>query len=315
MKQDAEKWEIDGECPKIVMSRDMMNKLFAYATLAKGEISGLGEVEVKDGEIRVVDTCLLKQECGGATTDIDPDDLAKWNLEMIQAGKDTQRWRLWWHSHADMGVFFSGTDSTCAKDLLNCFGDFVVSVVVNRKGEVYGRINYNLPPQGVFSKFAIVCEHCPVVIEDISTLDIEAMKAEIAEKVSEHTHVISHAVGGYGGSTYGSDYSVEPAKSGHWDSTRQEYVHDKRSDLIWSVEHKRWGRDPKWTKGEGLNQDLLPLGETLTTPNSQAVAIKCEGCGNFAKTKLHYPSDNYLCKKCRREWAYSMNNRGGYYGC
>ena len=61
MKQDAEKWEVDGDSPKIVMSRDVINRLFAYATWAKGEISGLGEVEVKDGEIRVVDICLLKR--------------------------------------------------------------------------------------------------------------------------------------------------------------------------------------------------------------------------------------------------------------
>jgi len=95
------------------------------------EISGLGTVEIIDGVPIVTDVYMLKQECTGASTDIDQDAMMDLILHAHKKGKVLN---YWWHSHADMGVFWSGTDTATIKQ----FGGngVLYSTVFNRKGNL-----------------------------------------------------------------------------------------------------------------------------------------------------------------------------------
>lgn len=75
----------------------------------KGEVSGLGIVDEHD-PCKVVDFFIVEQECTSATTEMDQTAVANLIADMRDKGVDPSRWRVWWHSHASMKTFFSGTD-------------------------------------------------------------------------------------------------------------------------------------------------------------------------------------------------------------
>jgi proteasome lid subunit RPN8/RPN11 len=117
--------------PKFVLPRSLGDRIMRWARAADGEVSGLGvlKVDVKKGEIELVRVDILKQVCTGASTELDDAAVAKYLFERDQ---DHQEVRFWWHSHADMGVFWSGTDTEMMRTLTKTWG---IALVVNKKGE------------------------------------------------------------------------------------------------------------------------------------------------------------------------------------
>lgn len=73
------------------------------------EVSGLGIVDEHD-PCRVVDFFVVEQSCTDASTEMDPTAVANLIADMRDKGIHPSRWRVWWHSHAKMKAFFSGTD-------------------------------------------------------------------------------------------------------------------------------------------------------------------------------------------------------------
>ena len=61
--------------------------------------------------------------------------------QFAKKGLDTQNWKLWWHTHYDFGVFWSMTDEDNIKNLITLSKNFLVSVVINKKGEVLSRLD------------------------------------------------------------------------------------------------------------------------------------------------------------------------------
>lgn len=117
--------------PKFVLPRSLGDRIMRWARAADGEVSGLGvlKVNAKKSEIELVRVDILKQECTGASTELDDAAVAKYLFERDQ---DHQEVRFWWHSHADMGVFWSGTDTEMMRTLTKTWG---IALVVNKKGE------------------------------------------------------------------------------------------------------------------------------------------------------------------------------------
>lgn len=125
------------------IQRNAWDKIMAYTTLCPTEISGLGKVSNVDGELVVNDVAIFEQRASGAHSTITTEALAKFQTERVLAGESMKEWCFWWHSHANMGVFFSKTDT----DTIEGSTEFpwLVSLVVNKKHEHKARLDVFVP--------------------------------------------------------------------------------------------------------------------------------------------------------------------------
>lgn len=102
------------------------------------EIGGLGTV-VEDPEgLLITDLFLLSQKVSASDTELDTDAVCDFLARLVAGGGDAALVRLWWHSHADMDVVWSETDR---KTIGSLPGDFWVSLLVNRRGELACRLD------------------------------------------------------------------------------------------------------------------------------------------------------------------------------
>ena len=100
------------------------------------EVSGLGLVEEeRDEDDRLVgyfvtDVFLPEQENGPASTELEPDSVAKLMLEVEEETGASDKLRFWWHYHPrGIGLMWSGTDDECVEELSN--GEWFLSTVFN----------------------------------------------------------------------------------------------------------------------------------------------------------------------------------------
>lgn len=117
---------------RVIIPRHIHDEIDFYVQKSPIEISGLGRVKKHDnGDMEVVKVYLLEQENTGASTDIDGEAVAKL---MFETRKDEGDLNFWWHSHVDMGVFWSGTDMATIKE----FGKngYLLSTVFNKKRQM-----------------------------------------------------------------------------------------------------------------------------------------------------------------------------------
>lgn len=150
-------------------------KMMLYTRYAKGEISGLGLVDMIDGALYVSDVFIVRQEATAASVELDPDHLAEIMTEAVQRGDKTfsSRLRLWWHSHCDMNTYHSSTD-TDTVDLLGKYSPYVLSVVTNKKEEYDAALNLFDPVR--------------VTIKEVEVLQID--NDELDEKCREEVHTM-----------------------------------------------------------------------------------------------------------------------------
>jgi hypothetical protein len=133
--------------PEVYIDPVAMAEIRSWAYEAEGEVSGLGLVEVSAEEGRIVsleitEVFLLAQECTKTSTELDPDAVARLLVDLEREGRSSEL-RLWWHSHADMGVFWSPTDERNITGL--CPQDFMLSLVVNKAWETLVRVDWFAP--------------------------------------------------------------------------------------------------------------------------------------------------------------------------
>ena len=120
------------------------NTIINYAKAAysehKCEIGGMSICyQDKDSDWIVTDPVILKQEIAGSTCDLDQDALADYYCNAQKKhGKKNFRF-CWWHSHHNMGVFWSGTDIKGIEEYSD--GDMSFALVVNLKRENKFRVS------------------------------------------------------------------------------------------------------------------------------------------------------------------------------
>ena len=151
-------------------------KLQSYVAHADGEISGMGLVEKQGNKLIIQDLYLIEQESGQADTKMDGQALAKLYDQLSQQGIDESKLKLWWHSHGDIGVCWSGTDEATIEDWNQEREDnnWFLSVVTNKRGDMKVRID-------VFSPFRIILDDLPWKFD---LFDSELDK-QIAEEVKQ----------------------------------------------------------------------------------------------------------------------------------
>jgi len=149
-----------------------LKKIQYWTDAADGEVSGLGILEQEDGKMIVKEAFILDQECSAADTELEPEAISKLMTDIIRSGKDPGKLKFWWHSHVNMGVFWSGTDDECAETLST---EFAFSLVVNKSKERRARLD-------LYAPFRITVDHVRLI--EISEED-EDLKKKCEEDVKE----------------------------------------------------------------------------------------------------------------------------------
>jgi len=111
----------------------------AYNTY-KAEIGGMCvAVQDKDGDWKLKDPVILKQEISTGNCILDKDALALYYTKTgAKMKKKTFRF-VWWHSHHTMRAFWSATDLKAIEEYSD--GDFSFSLVINLDEEYKFRVS------------------------------------------------------------------------------------------------------------------------------------------------------------------------------
>ncbi len=168
--------------PELRLTPRAHEKLDCWTDLASGEVSGLGtttEVRDRDGRIeaiRVDNVHLLEQHCSESSTEMDSEAVARF-LHEAACNDRADSVRLWWHSHADMDVFWSGTDEETVERIGGA--PYFVSLVCNKAGHRRARLD-------LFEPFRITVDELPwnVIVPEVGVEQdcIEAFEDKVIER-------------------------------------------------------------------------------------------------------------------------------------
>lgn len=128
--------------PTVWIDEDAKRQMDAYIQAVTTEISGLGYVENRNGYFYVTRVLLFPQIVSSGDTEISQAAVADYMYNELQAGRSTKMMRVWWHSHATMGVFWSGRDNQTIEGFRN---EWMVSIVGNHAGEYLARLDSYKP--------------------------------------------------------------------------------------------------------------------------------------------------------------------------
>jgi len=160
---------------QIKISSDAYLKLKYYVTNSDDEVSGLGKCENINGNITITDILLFEQKVSSASTVLDEEAMAKFMNDRMVAGDDISKYTVWWHSHANMGVFWSITDEVTITSLDQ--HSFIISLVTNKELEMLVRLDMNRPLE--------VSVNCGISISQVDDEELELQCIdELEEKVS-----------------------------------------------------------------------------------------------------------------------------------
>jgi hypothetical protein len=144
--------------PGIAFSHLAWMKLQGFLCLSELEISGFGKViQTSPADFLVEDVFVLPQQVSGAETVMDSTTIALVVDQMIQAGENPADIRLWWHSHARGGLYWSSTDDKTMQ-ILTQDSSYWFGLLGNMRGQVKVRLDQSLP-------IALSIDDIPVVLQ------------------------------------------------------------------------------------------------------------------------------------------------------
>jgi hypothetical protein len=167
--------------PKVTISHTAYKKIMGWVMACDIEVSGLGTlVKMPDGSYVVTDAYISEQTCSGTETELTAEGIAKldeWHDTNVKQGN----LRVWWHSHVNMGVFWSGTDLTAMASYSK--GGFCIAIVFNKAGAyktAYCQGHQDFP--------ALMVDDLPTTIAYFDADEDAIRKKEIADHVSRRTY-------------------------------------------------------------------------------------------------------------------------------
>lgn len=168
---------------EVKIAYDAYRKLRIWTDFARGEVSGLGTVEeIRDngGKLTaylITDIDLIKQKSTTVETALDEQAVNEYLYRLVTEGKDPAKIKLWWHSHGNIDVFWSNTDSENIERLAN--SGYLISLLTNKAEKLLCRID-------VYQPFQITLDQVDVnlnLFEEDELLD--ECEKEFRSKVSE----------------------------------------------------------------------------------------------------------------------------------
>lgn len=229
--------------PTIYIEPRAFLKLKYYIRNASGEISGLGKVKKVNGNMVVYDMMIYDQVSSSAHTELDEDKLATLMLKMIEQGEDLSQYKLWFHSHGSMGVFWSGTDQNTIHQLSS---SWMISIVGNKKFEFLTRLD-------IYDPVRVEMDELPLQLyfSDDPELEKEIVE-EIKLKVKEPAPVIVSPQSCYGDRVDWSNWRHDDNMF-YYRKDKPEHVKKETENLI----DKHIGKK----NGELLQSKETPKGE------------------------------------------------------
>jgi hypothetical protein len=150
--------------PTIAIKEDVYRKLMTYARLCNNEISALGTVNIVNGVLLIDSVQLFDQTVSGTSTDLSSEDISKFLFECIKSGKNPESLKFWWHSHVNMGVFWSAIDT----DTIDRFkSGWMISMVSNKRNEFKLRIDLFEPFRCTFDNLSLDIDYSSTDIDKI----------------------------------------------------------------------------------------------------------------------------------------------------
>lgn len=181
---------------KLTITRGAWDKIMAYTMLCPDEISGLGKVTISgepgEEKMLVTDVAIFRQSVSGAHSTIPTAALAEFQTERVQAGESMKQWCFWWHSHADMNVFFSQTDTNTIEGSTEF--PYLVSLVVNKKREWKARLDVHNPVHMFLELEVEILEESNEEIKAIcqAEIDLKVTKPEYKWSKSDNLGYNTH---------------------------------------------------------------------------------------------------------------------------
>lgn len=173
--------------PKLLIPAEVEAKLNSYVMAVDTEIAGMGKTQItEEGDIMLIDIAIYDQTVTGGTADLSSLALAKFQTELIQNGESPKSWNLWWHSHASMQAFFSGTDTGTIDSSTEY--EYLTSLVVNRRRERKARLD-------VYHPFRFTHENLDIIVGRLEEVIPEDILAEVAQKVHVKTYSYENKAG------------------------------------------------------------------------------------------------------------------------
>ena len=151
---------------EVCIDKKDWDKIINYARCASDkwgtEIGGMAvTIQDDDGDWVIKDPMIMKQEVSAALCELDKTELAAYYSKMAMKYKKKNMRFCWWHSHAKMGAFWSGTDTNTIDEYED--GDLSFALVVNVKEEYKCRVS-------VWKPFTIHKDVELSIIQDVDKL-------------------------------------------------------------------------------------------------------------------------------------------------
>lgn len=155
-------------------------KVMTWVRACPVEVSGMGVIENRNGMLVVTEAYLVDQVCSGVETEMCENALADLETDHFMSKKaGSLNW--WWHSHVNMGVFWSTTDHEAIEQVGN--NGYVLATVFNKKAE-HRTAYYQGNADSVFP--SVWVDNIKPIIETV--VDEAALIAELEAKVKRKSY-------------------------------------------------------------------------------------------------------------------------------
>jgi len=171
--------EINATNFSLIIPDQVWQKIFWWINKSNHEVSGFGSLDhdIETNTFTVRDAILLKQEVAATSTEIDPNALAKAIYE-TRNEHNALKWH--WHSHVDMGVFWSADDKELIRSLAQ--QGWILATVFNKKRET--RTAFSCMTDVIGMQHEMFVDNIPTVSQRLISPELTAQwDAEYAAKV------------------------------------------------------------------------------------------------------------------------------------
>ncbi len=190
--------EVDADAEseiEIRIPQEVFQKIMHWINKSNNEVSGFGNLsyDARAKRFTVEDAFLLEQYNSGASTEIEAASMGKMMFKHRNFGAGALKW--WWHSHVNMAVFWSGTDT----DTIKQYGSngYIVASVFNKRQEIRSAVCYKAesivtPTNKLFgSKTKTIST---ILVDDVTTLIEYPLEwdTEYTANIKERVYVSSY---------------------------------------------------------------------------------------------------------------------------